>query len=78
MPRVVGGSRKENALKSARVLEAKKLVISLFGASSNSTVEDFVALLSDSDTREKEWSEFDAKEQWTSLVLLNRIEKKHV
>ena len=33
MPRVVGGgSRKENALKSARVLEAKKLVISLFGA----------------------------------------------
>ena len=78
MPRVVGGNRKENALKSTRVLEAKKLVISLFGASSNSTVEDFVALLSDSDTREKLWSEFDAKEQWTSLVLLNRIEKKHV
>ena len=81
MPRVVGGNRKENALKSARVLEAKKLVISLFGASSNSTVEHFVALLSfplDSDTREKEWSEFDSKEQWTSLVLLNRIEKKHV
>ena len=78
MPRVVGGSRKEKALKSARVLEAKKFVILLLGASSNSNVEDLVALLSlplNIDTREKEWSEFDGKEQWTSLVLLNSIEK---
>jgi hypothetical protein len=81
MPRVVGGSRKDKGLKSARLLEAKKLVIQLLGASSNSKVEDLVAFLSlplNSDTRQKEWAEYDGKEQWTSLVLLNSNGKKHV
>jgi hypothetical protein len=74
----VGGvSRKEQGLKTARLLEAKKLLIHLLRVS-NSKVEDLVALLSlplNSDTRKKEHEEYDGKEQWTSLSLLNPVTK---